>query len=233
MTKPPAEKRVLAWDGKQWVRAIWVEKHTKEQDTDSEFHDYREADDTYYWPEGWYEVQTHGGEAMFWHITDGVQEWRDMPPAPAADHVPDAGEKVGQDCPPVLVRDLAEILGRAVPDVMSAFIVAGLAPHSPNMAVSGEDALAVAAVLKQQRHDCEPDAWMDADGDLYATEPDKHWCPPHTPLYAAPPKREPLSEDQFKTEWHRRTGRICGTDIGLLLQAKYVTEVAHGIRVKS
>lgn len=105
-------------------------------------------------------------------------------------------------CPPVLVRDLAEILGRAVPDVMSAFIVAGLAPHSPNMAVSGEDALAVAAVLKQQRQDCEPDAWMDADGDLYATEPDKNWCQPHTPLYAAPPKREPLSvEEILRCPW--------------------------------
>lgn len=101
------------------------------------------------------------------------------------------------DCKPVLVRDLAEILGRAVTDVMSAFIVAGIAPHSPNMAVSGEDALAVAAVLKQQRQDCEPDAWMDADGDLYATEPDKNWCPPHTSLYAFPPKREPLSDEQI------------------------------------
>lgn len=95
MTKPPAEKRVLAWDGKQWVRAIWVEKHTKEQDTDSEFHDYCEACDEYYWPEGWYEVQTHGGDDMFWHITDGVQEWREMPAAPvASDHSEDILEMV-------------------------------------------------------------------------------------------------------------------------------------------
>lgn len=40
---------------------------------------------------------------------------------------------------------------------------------------------------------------------------------------------QPLTEEQFKVEWHRRTGRICGTDLGLLLQAKYVTELAHGI----
>ena len=97
MTKPPAEKRVLAWDGKQWVRAIWVEKYTKEQDTDSEFHNYLEASDTYYWPEGWYEVQTHGGEEMFWHITEGVQEWQEMPAAPgASDHLPDAGKMVDE-----------------------------------------------------------------------------------------------------------------------------------------
>lgn len=98
-------------------------------------------------------------------------------------------------CPPVLVRDLAEILGRAVPDVMSAFIVAGLAPHSPNMAVSGEDALAVAAILKQQRQDCEPFGY-------FRPEP-FGWtdCAPDDegaiPLYAAPPKRDPLSDAEI------------------------------------
>ena len=33
----------------------------------------------------------------------------------------------------------------------------------------------------------EPVAWMDRDGDLYAREPDKNWCPPHYPLYTTPP----------------------------------------------
>jgi hypothetical protein len=33
----------------------------------------------------------------------------------------------------------------------------------------------------------EPVAWMDRDGDLYANEPDKNWCPPHYPLYTTPP----------------------------------------------
>jgi hypothetical protein len=32
----------------------------------------------------------------------------------------------------------------------------------------------------------EPVAWMDRDGDLYAIEPDKNWCPPHYPLYTTP-----------------------------------------------
>ena len=82
-TKPEAEKRVLAWDGKQWVRAIWVERHTKEQFTnDDDWFDYCEACDEYYWPEGWYEVQTHGGDEMFWHISEGVQVWQEMPPPP-------------------------------------------------------------------------------------------------------------------------------------------------------
>ena len=82
--KPQDEKRVLAWDGTQWVRAIWVARHTKEQahDQDGDWHDYNETDDTYYWPEGWYEVQTHGGDEMFWYMTNGAESWQDMPPPP-------------------------------------------------------------------------------------------------------------------------------------------------------
>jgi hypothetical protein len=81
-TKPHAEKPVLAWDGEQWVRAMWVPKHYKEQNDDSDWYDYSEASDTYYWPEGWYELQTHGGDEMLWHITNGVTEWQELPPAP-------------------------------------------------------------------------------------------------------------------------------------------------------
>ena len=123
-----------------------------------------------------------------------------------ADHIGEANKKVGQDCEPVLVRDLAEILGRAVPDVMSAFIVAGLAPHSPNMAVSGEDALAVAAVLKTQRQDCEPiyqwrmndGQWLDQTRSLYYSRVDAGEEKSRLRIvYVAPPKREPLSEDDI------------------------------------
>jgi hypothetical protein len=32
----------------------------------------------------------------------------------------------------------------------------------------------------------EPVAWIDADGDVYKTEPAGNWCPPHHPLYTAP-----------------------------------------------
>jgi len=31
---------------------------------------------------------------------------------------------------------------------------------------------------------CEPVAWMDAEGDVYRKEPPEGWCPPHIPLYA-------------------------------------------------
>lgn len=50
---------------------------------------------------------------------------------------------------PVLVRDLAEILGATVPEVCDALAECGGPRRSTNMAVSGEEALAVAAQLKQ------------------------------------------------------------------------------------
>lgn len=81
---PQPEKPVLAWDGQQWVRAIWVPKHSKEQgyDDGGDFTEYNDADDTYYWPQGWYELQTHGGDEMLWYITGGATTWQELPPAP-------------------------------------------------------------------------------------------------------------------------------------------------------
>lgn len=83
-TKPAAEKPVLAWDGSHWVRAMWVPKHSKEQygDGPDDWTDYNEEHDTFYWPEGWYEVQTHGGDEVLWYIHPCVTAWQDMPPAP-------------------------------------------------------------------------------------------------------------------------------------------------------
>lgn len=93
MTKPEPEKPVLSWDRERWVRAMWVPKHTKEQgyEQDGDWCDYSEADDTYYWPEGWYELQTHGGDELLWHITDGVTAWQELPPAPTVRLFIDSG----------------------------------------------------------------------------------------------------------------------------------------------
>lgn len=38
------------------VQACFIEKYAEEAYYDSDFLDYCEADDTYYYPEGWYEV---------------------------------------------------------------------------------------------------------------------------------------------------------------------------------
>ena len=46
---------------------------------------------------------------------------------------------------------------------------------------------------------------------------------------AAEPKAAPLTDDEFGAQWRRQTRRIMGTDKGLLLEAKRVTERAHGI----
>jgi len=77
--KPAPETPVLAWDGTQWVRAVWVPKLSKEQNEDSDFFEYDEATDQYYWPEGWYELQSHGDDALLWHIHGPVNHWRPMP----------------------------------------------------------------------------------------------------------------------------------------------------------
>ena len=63
-----------------------------------------------------------------------------------------------------------------------ALLAAPMAYRAPETIVAIDKALEHPA---QQ----EPVAWMDRDGDLYATEPDKNWCPPHYPLYANPQAR--------------------------------------------
>ena len=51
------------------------------------------------------------------------------------------------DVPPVLVRDLAEIIGVGVPSVCAALLEIGRPPRSTNMAIGGEEAVAVAKRL--------------------------------------------------------------------------------------
>jgi hypothetical protein len=52
--------------------------------------------------------------------------------------------------------------------------------------------------------------------------------------YTTPPAPVPvpLTNTEFGEQWFRQTGRIMGTDKQLLLQAKRVTEAAHGITEK-
>lgn len=52
---------------------------------------------------------------------------------------------------PVLVRDAAEVLGVSVPEVSAALMKMGHWPRSTNMAISGEELLAVAAALRAEQ----------------------------------------------------------------------------------
>ena len=80
-TKPSDHKPVaVIVDGeryKHWARAMWVPKHTLEDNSDSvDSAEYNEADDTYYWPEGWYEW--NHAEETHWKINEPVLLWAEV-----------------------------------------------------------------------------------------------------------------------------------------------------------
>jgi hypothetical protein len=71
---------------------------------------------------------------------------------------------------PVLVRDVAEVLGVSVPEVSAVLVKLGQGPRSTNMAISGEELLAVAAELKvaqQPAQQQEPGRNHWEDGDVF------------------------------------------------------------------
>lgn len=77
-TKPADHKPVaVIVDGeryKYWARAMWVPKFTREDTGSYEgASDYNEANDTYYWPEGWYEW--NHSEEIHWLISEPVILW--------------------------------------------------------------------------------------------------------------------------------------------------------------
>ena len=84
MSTPTHGNPVLAWDGQQWLRAVWLKKYELQVgiawDGDT---DLNEADEEYCYPEGWYELVTHGGDDVtFWQIPQVVTAWQELPPAP-------------------------------------------------------------------------------------------------------------------------------------------------------
>lgn len=81
VTKPSDHKPVVVIvDGeryKYWARAMWIPKHTLEDTGDNEgFGELNEADDTYYWPEGWYEW--NHAEETHWRISEPVILWAEV-----------------------------------------------------------------------------------------------------------------------------------------------------------
>lgn len=67
--------------------------------------------------------------------------------------------------------------------------IAGMSEQAKRSVDRAVNALAAAVA--------EPVAWMDRDGDLYKMPEIDNWAPPHTLLYAAPPQREPLTEEEI------------------------------------
>jgi hypothetical protein len=55
---------------------------------------------------------------------------------------------------------------------------------SSNLDMTGHIAELARTAIEQAEEQCEPVAWMDAEGDVYRKEPPEGWCPPHIPLYA-------------------------------------------------
>jgi hypothetical protein len=83
--KPPAEMAVLVSNGHSALRAMWVPKHSREDNGNFEGDsEYVEDDDTAYWPEGWYEWNHQ--EECHWQLTgdDTPTHWAFLPKAPRA-----------------------------------------------------------------------------------------------------------------------------------------------------
>lgn len=85
MNTPTHSNPVLAWDGTQWLRAQWVAKQSMEVSGEEDYTgEYNDADDTFYFEEGWYEVSNHGygQDETYWYINEVVTAWQELPPAP-------------------------------------------------------------------------------------------------------------------------------------------------------
>ncbi len=83
---PESGKPVLAQVGRLVIRAAYAAKFTLDEENwgwwnDGDGADYNEANDTTYWPEGWYEWNQH--EEIHWSVTD-VTHWMPLPEAPNA-----------------------------------------------------------------------------------------------------------------------------------------------------
>jgi hypothetical protein len=66
------------------VRAVWIAKNTVEAGEDpDEISSYCEENDTYYWPEGWWEQIDNWPDYSQVMINHEVSHWMPMPEGPA------------------------------------------------------------------------------------------------------------------------------------------------------
>ena len=64
------------------VKAKYVNKFSEEANTDDDWIEYNEADDTYYYPAGWYEMIDNWDDFTFVTINHEVTHWQPLPAAP-------------------------------------------------------------------------------------------------------------------------------------------------------
>ncbi len=64
------------------VKAKYTEQYSEEANTDDDWVEYNEADDTYYYPAGWYEMIDNWDDFNFVTINHEVTHWQPLPAAP-------------------------------------------------------------------------------------------------------------------------------------------------------
>lgn len=80
---PPQNTYVLAFDSKRVIRACFIPSFTDSDcDYDGDNYDYRESDDTYWVPEGWYEGMEHWEEYSSVKVHREITHWMPLPAAP-------------------------------------------------------------------------------------------------------------------------------------------------------
>jgi hypothetical protein len=151
------------------------------------------------------------------------------------------------EVPPVLVRDLASIIGSTVPDVCAALVKAGKPPRSTNMAVSGEEAVEVALMLRAQQAPVaqgEPVAWMwqheetGRTGFVDAWQVEQGWQKNNPrnrivgPLYTTSQQAsEPMTMEQKRQSWVNATIEQCSHE-GCYMRGIEDAERHHQIKGK-
>lgn len=80
---PEGNTPVLAFDGERVIRACWTPKFTDDNpNNEGDFYDYREEDDTYWVPEGWYELMIHWVDYYSVAVQSNVTHWMPLPDKP-------------------------------------------------------------------------------------------------------------------------------------------------------
>jgi hypothetical protein len=75
------------------VKAKYTTKFTEEANGDDDWTEYNEADDNYYYPEGWYECIDNWGDFSFVTINHIVTHWQPLPNPPINELTTETSEK--------------------------------------------------------------------------------------------------------------------------------------------